>query len=73
MNPMSIRFILKSGKEFTVKCSDFTFEYNRVTNTLVAYDLKGIIENGPVFLDLSEVAAVIRLVQDEQEGGSADG
>ena len=69
MKPVSLRFILKNGSEFTVKCTDYSFEFTRMTDSFAAYKLKGVTENNPIFVDLSEVAAVIRLVQDEQEGG----
>lgn len=69
MKPVSLRFILKNGSEFTVKCTEYNLEYSRRFERLCAYEVKGVTENKPVFLDLSEVVAVIRLVQDEQEGG----
>lgn len=69
MKPVSLRFILKNGSEFTVKCTEYTFEQSKVTNGLLYFKLKGVTENNPIFVNLSEVAAVIRLVQDEQEGG----
>lgn len=69
MKLVSLRFILKNGSEFTVKCAEYSFERHRITDQLLSYKLKGITENNPIFVDLSEVAAVIRLVQDEQEGG----
>lgn len=72
MKSISLRFILKNGSEFTVKCSEYTIERTRATNKVVSYEMKGITENKPIFLDLSEVVAVIRLVQDEQEGGDEE-
>lgn len=64
MRKMSIRIILKSGAEFTVKCDKFTLEQNVLGQT-TGYDISGITENKPVYLDFDEVAAIIRLYSDE--------
>ena len=64
MRKMSIRIILKSGVEFTVKCDKFTLNQNRLGQT-IGYDIAGITENKPVYLDFDEVAAIVRLYSDE--------
>ena len=64
MVKMSIRIILKSGVEFTVKCDKFTLNQNGFGHT-TGYDIAGITENKPVYLDFDEVAAIIRLYSDE--------
>lgn len=64
MGKMSIRIILKSGVEFTVKCDKFTLNQNGFGQT-TGYDIAGITENKPVYLDFDEVAAIIRLYSDE--------
>ena len=61
---MSIRIILKSGVEFTVKCDKFTLKQNGLCQT-TGYDISGITENKPVYLDFDEVAAIVRLYSDE--------
>ena len=61
---MSIRIILKSGVEFTVKCEKFTLKQNGFGQT-TGYDIAGITENKPVYLDFDEVAAIVRLYYDE--------
>ena len=61
---MSIRIILKSGVEFTVKCEKFTLKQNGFGQT-TGYDIAGITENKPVYLDFDEVAAIVRLYSDE--------
>ena len=48
MRKMSIRIILKSGAEFTVKCDKFTLEQNVLGQT-TGYDISGITENKPVY------------------------
>ena len=64
MGKMSIRIILKSGVEFTVKCDKFTLKQNGLLQT-TGYDISGITENKPVYLDFAEVAAIVRLYSDE--------
>ena len=66
MAKMSIRFILKSGAEFTVKCDNVTTNRNRL-GEVVGYDFAGITENKPLDVDLTQVAAVIRVLSDETE------
>lgn len=64
MAKMSIRIILKSGAEFTVKCDNFTLTRNGFgipTN----YNFSGITENEPIYLDFDQIAAVVRVLSDE--------
>lgn len=64
MAKMSIRIILKSGVEFTVKCDSFTINKNGLGQT-TGYDIQGITENKPVYLDFEQVAAIVRTYSDE--------
>ena len=64
MGKMSIRIILKSGVEFTVNCDKFTLNKNGL-GKITGYDISGITENKPVYLDFDEVAAIVRLYSDE--------
>ena len=64
MGKMSIRIILKSGVEFTVKCDKFTLNKNGFGQT-TGYDIAGITENKPIHINFDEVAAIIRLCSDE--------
>ena len=64
MGKMSIRIILKSGVEFTVKCEKFTLRQSGFGQT-IGYDIEGVTENSPVYLNFGEVAAIVRLYSDE--------
>lgn len=66
MTKMTVRIILKSGTEFSVKCDKFTITRNAL-NQITGYDIKGITENKPVYLDWEQVAAVVRVYSDEGE------
>ena len=64
MSKMSIQIILKSGAEFTVKCDSFTLKRNGLEQ-VTGYDIKGITENKPVYLDFEQVSAIVRKYSDE--------
>lgn len=64
MAKMSIRIILKSGAEFTVKCDSFALKRNGFEQ-ITGIEAKGITENKFVHLDFGEVAAIVRLYSDE--------
>ena len=64
MAKMSIRIILKSGAAFTVKCDSFSVNRNGLGVT-TGYEFKGITENKPIDIDMTQVAAVVRVLSDE--------
>ena len=64
MSKMSIRIILKSGSEFTVKCDSFALKRNGF-DQITGIEAKGIAENKFVHLDFGEIAAIVRLYSDE--------
>ena len=74
MPKMTVRIILKSGTEFSVKCDEFTIKRNGF-DQVTGYDIKGITENKPVYLDFEQVAAVVRVYSDEfeQDGERKEG
>ena len=61
---MKIRVILKSGVDFVIKCDKFTLNKNALEQP-TGYEISGITENKPVYLDLNEVAAIVRLYSNE--------
>lgn len=65
MAKMTIRVILKSGAEFAIKCDKFTLERNGL-EVVTGYNIKGITENKPVYLDFEQVAAIVRVYSDEK-------
>ena len=71
MAKMSMRVILKSGAEFTIKCDKFTLKENGL-QAVTGYDIKGITENKPVYLDFEQVAAIVRKYSDETAEEAAD-
>ena len=67
MAKMSMRVILKSGAEFTIKCDKFTLKENGL-HAVTGYDIKGIT----VYLDFEQVAAIVRKYSDETAEEAAD-
>lgn len=65
MPKMTIRVILKSGSEFAIKCDKFTIQQNGFGQA-TGYNIEGITENKPVYLDFEQVAAVVRVFSDER-------
>ncbi len=64
---MTIRFILKNGKEIDMKCEKFSATHNSLTGNgmINSYEAKGITENKIIGIDFSEIVAVYRLMSDE--------
>ena len=60
MDKMSIRVIMKSGVEFTIKCEKFTIKQD-VFGKVTGWEIEGISENKPVYIDFEVIAAIIRL------------
>ena len=65
MPKMTVRVILKSGVEFSIKCDKFTLTRNGFQQ-VTGYNIEGITENKPVYLDFEQVAAVVRAFADEK-------
>ena len=57
---MSIKVIMKSGVEFTIKCEKFTTKQD-VFGKIIGWEIEGISENKPVYIDFEVIAAIIRL------------
>lgn len=70
MPKMTVRVILKSGVKFSIKCDKFTLTRNGFQQ-VTGYNIEGITENKPVYLDFEQVAAVVRVFADEKP--EADG
>ncbi|MFR3484706.1 MAG: hypothetical protein ACLTXL_15140 [Clostridia bacterium] len=64
MSKLSIRIMLESGTEFTIKCEKFTLERNGL-GEVTGYNIEGISENKPVYLNFDKIAAIVRTVSDE--------
>lgn len=69
MVEMSVRIILKSGSEFTVKCQKFNLKKNAL-GEVIRYEIEGISENKPIWIDWTQVAAVVRVCSDERGDGN---
>lgn len=63
---MTIRFILKNGKEIDMKCEKFSAKHEFLSNGMISgYNAENITENKIIGIDFTEVVAVYRLMSDE--------
>lgn len=56
----SIRIILKNGIEFVMNCEKVVCSYNNLTGEMEKFKYEGVTKNIPLYLDLSQVAAVLQ-------------
>ena len=66
---MTIRFVLRNGKEIDMKCKNFTHNRNNLMGNgmITGYEASGITENKILGINFDEVVAVYRLMSDEKE------
>lgn len=60
MAEQNIRIILKNGTEFVMACEIVSCRHDRITGELTSINYKGATKNIPIYLDLSQVAAVLQ-------------
>ena len=65
MPKMTVRVILKSGVEFSVKCDKFTLTQNGFQD-VTGYKIEGDHGEQPIYLDFEQVAAVVRVFAAEK-------
>ena len=54
-----IRVILKRGNEFVIECEKMTATHSIITGELEKLDWEGCTKNRPLYLDMSQVSAVL--------------
>lgn len=62
---MTVVFVLKNGIELKTKCDSIEIEKN-LLGTLTGYEIKGITENKPLYIDLNQIACIYRIMPDEK-------
>lgn len=63
---MTIRFVLKSGYAFDMKCKSFSLGKSPL-GEFESWKAEGITENKPVHMDLEDVSCIYRVMSDEVE------
>lgn len=63
---IKVRVILKCGNEFVIECEKVTVRYSTATGELTSFIYDGCTKNIPLYLNMSQVAAV---VQEESANG----
>lgn len=56
-----VRVYLKSGQHFDVCAEDVKCHYNGLTGDLTSFSYTGAVSGIPIYLDISEVEAVVQL------------
>ena len=60
MAKQSIRFILKNGIEFVMTCEKLKCSYSKLDGELTSVEYEGASANIPLYLDVSQVAAILQ-------------
>lgn len=60
---MVIIFSLKNGREIKITCESFKLNQNGFGPT--GYEIDGIKENKPLWINWNEIAAIYRVMSDE--------
>ena len=61
MPPMiKVRIILKNGIEFVVTCKKAVCSHNNLTGEMTNFKYEGATKNIPLYLDVTQVAAVLQ-------------
>ena len=56
----SIVFVLKDGRELKIKCKEFLVKINNLYGTLDKYEIKGAVENIPIYVPIKEIRYIYK-------------
>lgn len=57
---MKIEIVFKNGSKLVITCEEFNITTNRLTGKAESYDIKGIKDNKPLFIDFDEILYITR-------------
>lgn len=60
MGKNRVRFILKNGAEFVVKCDKLTVVTDNYSGEITRIKWEGLTENNPLFVRFGDISAVIQ-------------
>lgn len=63
---MTIVFVFKNGEKLKSKCEDFSVTTS-FTTQLTGFEMNGITENKPVYVDMNNIQCIYRVMSDESE------
>lgn len=66
-----VRF--KSGFELPITCASFSLTESATTNEIAGYEIKGIIDNKPIFFRSEDVECIFRNMTAERGEETEDG
>ena len=61
-----VRIIFKNGKILTIKCENFIVTRSELTNEITKMSWKGVTDNKPLYIDLSEVMCVYQVLTNNE-------
>ena len=64
---MTFRILFKNGTEFSVIADSLDISRSNFDGSLASVSFKGIKHNKPCYLNLNEVIAIVRVLDDEEE------
>lgn len=62
---MKITIVFKNGYSFSVTCESFTL--NKTLGEITGYEIKGIKDHKPMYIDFEDVICVYRDMEAEEE------
>ena len=63
---MSIKIVFKNGYSFSVTCESFTIKQD-VLGQITGYEIKGIKDRKPLYINFEDVICVYRDIEAEDE------
>lgn len=57
----------KSGFELPITCDKFSIRTNTVTGEISSYDIKGIMDNKPLFFRPEDIECIFQEMNDESD------
>ncbi len=61
---MKIHIITKSQNELQIECKEFSMTKNTMTGMIEGYEIKGIVDNKPLYIDFNNIDFVYREVSE---------
>lgn len=71
---MTIVFVFKNGEKLKAKCEEFSITTGYASK-LTGYEMNGITENKPIYIDMENIQCIYRVMSDEvdsEKGGTTN-
>lgn len=61
---MRIHIVTKSKNELQIECEEFSMSKNTLTGMIDGYEIKGITDNKPLYIDFNNIDFIYREVSE---------